>query len=98
MSEQSFSALSSRNYRTYLSGSLFSVLGIWIQRLALGWHAWQLSESALVVGVVAAMQFMPMLLLTPLFGVMVDQVSTRLAAIIINVAFLMIASLLAREK
>jgi hypothetical protein len=40
MAEDSYSALSSRNYRTYLYGSTLSLHGVWIQRLALGWHAW----------------------------------------------------------
>lgn len=84
MSADSYSALASRNYRTYLYGNVLSVLGVWIQRLALGWHAWQLSESALVVGLVAAAQFLPLIFLTPFFGVVVDRVSTRAAAIVMH--------------
>ena len=95
MDSVSYSAFSSRNYRKYLYGNLLSVLGVWIQRLALGWHAWQLSESALVVGLVAAAQFMPLVLLTPFFGVLVDQVSTRIAAIVMHVILALIASALA---
>jgi len=95
MSTVSYSAFASRNYRKYLYGNLFSVLGVWIQRLALGWHAWQLSESALVVGFVAAAQFMPLILLTPFFGVLVDQVSTRIAAVVMHIILGLIASALA---
>lgn len=85
MTNASYSAFSSRNYRRYLYGNLFSVLGVWIQRLALGWHAWQLSESSLVVGLIAAAQFMPLILLTPFFGVMVDQINRRFAAIVMHI-------------
>jgi MFS family permease len=85
MTDGSRSALTSRNYRAYLYGSTLSVLGVWIQRLALGWHAWQLTESAFVVGLLATAQFLPLILLTPFFGVIVDQVSTRRAAVIMNV-------------
>lgn len=95
MSSVSYSAFASRNYRKYLYGNIFSVLGVWIQRLALGWHAWQLSESALIVGVVAAAQFMPLVLLTPFFGVLVDQVNTRLAAVVMHIILAVIASGLA---
>lgn len=95
MSEVSVSAFSSRNYRKYLYGNICSVLGVWIQRLALGWHAWQLSESALVVGLVAAAQFIPLVVLTPFFGVIVDRVNTRLAAIAMHAVLALIASLLA---
>lgn len=95
MSEVSVSAFSSRNYRKYLYGNICSVLGVWIQRLALGWHAWQLSESALVVGLVAAAQFMPLIVLTPFFGVVVDRVNTRLAAIAMHCVLALIATMLA---
>jgi len=95
MSEVSLSAFSSRNYRKYLYGNICSVLGVWIQRLALGWHAWQLSESALVVGLVAAAQFMPLIVLTPFFGVVVDRVNTRLAAIAMHAVLALIATMLA---
>ncbi|MBT8098452.1 MAG: MFS transporter [Gammaproteobacteria bacterium] len=77
-------ALSSRNFRVYLSGSIFSLLGIWIQRLAIGWHAWQLTESAFIVGVVAAVQFLPVLILTPFFGVMADRIQSRSGVIVMN--------------
>lgn len=95
MKFDSHSALSSRNFRTYIYGNVFSVLGVWIQRLALGWHAWQLSESTLVVGVVAAAQFLPLILFTPFFGVIVDQISTRRGAIVLHVLLTIIAGAMA---
>ena len=88
MTTDSYSALSSKNFRTFLYGNIFSVLGVWLQRLALGWHAWQLSESSLVVGLVAAAQFLPLILLTPFFGVLVDRVNTRSAAIVMHAVWL----------
>ena len=94
MTTDSYSALSSKNFRTFLYGNIFSVLGVWIQRLALGWHAWQLSESSLVVGLVAAAQFMPLILLTPFFGVLVDRVNTRSAAIVMHAVLAAIATIL----
>ncbi|MDH4108444.1 MAG: MFS transporter [Gammaproteobacteria bacterium] len=90
-----FSALSSRNYRTYLYGNIFSVLGVWIQRLALGWQAWELSQSAFAVGVVAAAQFLPLLVLTPFFGVMADRIRPRAGAIWMHVVMASISATLA---
>jgi MFS family permease len=84
MTAPSYSAFSSRNFRSYMYGNIFSVLGVWIQRLALGWHAWQLSESTLLVGLVAAAQFVPLILLTPFFGVLADRINTRVAAIVMH--------------
>ena len=66
--EQPRSALRSSNFRIFICGNSVSVIGLWIQRLAFGWQAWQLSESPLVVGLVAAAQFFPLFLLTPFFG------------------------------
>ncbi len=89
------SALSSRNFRLYLFGNVLSVLGVWIQRLALGWHAWELSQSALVVGLIAAAQFMPLIVLTPFFGVLVDRMNIRLAAIAMHFLLTAVATALA---
>lgn len=91
---QTGSALSSKNFRTYLYGSIFSLVGIWIQRLAIGWHAWQLSESAFVVGLVAASQFLPVLLFTPLFGVIVDRIHARSGSLLMNALMMVVAVLL----
>jgi len=90
-----FSALSSRNYRTYLYGNVFSLLGIWIQRLALGWQAWELSQSAFAVGLVAAAQFLPLLVLTPFFGVLADRVQPRSGAIWMHLVMTLISGTLA---
>lgn len=88
------SALRSKNFRIFLYGNTISVLGIWIQRLALGWQAWQLSESSLMVGLVAAMQFLPLLLLTPFFGVFVDRIRPRYGMIVMHCILMLIATVL----
>lgn len=93
--EPSRSALKSRNFRIFLCGNAISVIGLWVQRLAFGWQAWQLSESPLVVGLIAAAQFIPLLLLTPFFGVFVDRIKRRNGAIVMHVIMMIISSLLA---
>lgn len=95
MSDNNTSALSSKNFRRYLYGNILSVLGVWIQRLALGWHAWQLSQSALIVGLVAAAQFMPLIVLTPFFGVLADRLNIRVAAIVMHFLLTLVAASLA---
>ena len=95
MNSDTHSAFESKSFRTYLYGNIFSVLGIWIQRLALGWQAWQLSESAFVVGLVAAAQFMPTIVFTPFFGVIVDRINAKSGAIVMHVVMTVIASALA---
>jgi len=78
-----------------MCGNSISVIGLWIQRLAFGWQAWQLSESPLVVGMVAGAQFIPMFLLTPFFGVIVDRISSRKGAIVMHAIMAVISAILA---
>ena len=85
------SALSSKNFKLYFCGNIFSVLGVWIQRLSLGWHAWQLSESAFIVGLAAAAQYLPLLILTPFFGVLADQYKPRSSAIVMHLILIFVA-------
>ena len=94
MKFSSRSALSSKNFRIYFYGNILSVVGIWVQRLSLGWHAWQLSESAFIVGLVAAAQYLPLLLLTPFFGVFADQYKPRIGAIVMHVILMCVALIL----
>ena len=41
------SAMSNRNFRYYTAGNILSHFGSWIQRIAMGWLAWELEESGL---------------------------------------------------
>jgi len=70
------------------------LLGIWIQRLTLGWHAWLLSESPVVVGVVSALQFLPVIILSPFFGVVVDRIKARSGALVTNTLMALVAAVL----
>jgi MFS family permease len=92
--QPSRSALHSKNYRIFICGNAVSVIGLWVQRLALGWQAWELSESPLVVGLVAGAQFIPLLLLTPFFGVLVDRIRRRDGAIVMHIIMTIIAGIL----
>lgn len=89
------SALSNRNYLLYLAGSTISLHGLWVYRVALGWHAWQLTESEFWVGVVAFTQFFPIVVLGPLFGVLADRVDRRIASITVNAISTLIMAFLA---
>jgi MFS family permease len=78
------SALSSRYYRIYLAGNIVSLHGLWIYRVALGWFAWQLTESELWIGIVAFTQFAPAVVFGPVFGVLADRFDRRRASLLIN--------------
>ncbi len=89
------SALRNRNYLLFLAGNTVSLHGLWVYRVALGWHAWQLTESELWVGVVAFTQFFPILLFAPLFGAFADRFDRKRAAFAINAISTVIMALLA---
>jgi MFS family permease len=69
-----------REYRIFWTGQTASLVGTWMQAMAQGWLALQLSNSALVVGLVAAMNALPMLLFSFHAGALVDR-GDRLAIV-----------------
>lgn len=67
-------ALSERNYRFYALGSGASMIGMWVQRLAVGWLTWHLTESGAWLGIMAFADIAPALALLPLTGAVADRV------------------------
>lgn len=61
------------NFRRFWIGQTLSLVGTWMQSMAVGWLALELSNSALVVGLVAASSALPILLLSLFAGVLVDR-------------------------
>ena len=74
------SALSTPAYRRFLIGSTITTHGLWILRLALGWQAWQLTESEFFVAAVAFAAYFPVAVLGPVFGAYADRWDRRRAA------------------
>ena len=69
------SALANPNYRNYAIGSFASHLGTWVQRVAVGWLAWQLTHSGFWLGIVAFADLAPTVFLAPICGVVADRVN-----------------------
>ena len=73
-----FAALSVRNYRIWMAGAFVSNIGTWMQRVAQDWFVLELSHgSGVAVGITTALQFLPMLLLTPIGGLVADRFPKR---------------------
>lgn len=72
-----FSALRVRDFRLYFVGQLCSISGANAQTVAAGWLILQLTNSGTVLGLVTAAQFLPMLLLAPALGPVVDRLAKR---------------------
>lgn len=72
-----FASLSVRNFRLYLTGQSISGAGTWMQNIALGWFALQLSHSGVVLGLVTGARYAPPLLLAPWGGLAADRLPIR---------------------
>jgi MFS family permease len=74
---RTFAAFEVRNYRVYFTGQVVSVAGTWMQTVAQGLLVLTLTDSATVLGLVVAMQMLPILLFGLWAGVIADRVSRR---------------------
>jgi MFS family permease len=61
------------NFGLYSAGSAISLIGMWMQRIAIGWLTWQLTESGFWLGVVAFAEFFPVILVGPFAGAAADR-------------------------
>ena len=65
--------IANRNYRIYTAGHLCSNLGTWIQRIAVGWLTWQLTDSAAWLGLIAFAELFPNVVVGPIAGAVTDR-------------------------
>jgi MFS family permease len=72
-----FAALEVPNYRRFISGQSVSLIGTWMQMTAQSWVVLTLSHSSTVLGLIVALQTLPVLLLCPYGGVIADRVDKR---------------------
>ncbi len=81
-----FAALSVPNYRRYYGGQAVSLTGTWMQMTAQAWLVLTLTHSSTALGVVIALQTLPVLLLTPYGGVIADRGDKRRIMIVLQSA------------
>ncbi|HEX2902729.1 MAG TPA: MFS transporter [Jatrophihabitans sp.] len=77
LGRQTFASLANPNYRKYFRGQAISLVGTWMQTVAQSWLVLQLTGSATDLGVVVALQTLPVLLLGPYGGVVADRMDKR---------------------
>jgi MFS family permease len=85
-------ALENRNYAIYTAGNSFSLVGSWVQRVAVFWLAWQLTESTFWLGAIAFAELFPVVIFAPIAGAAADRWD-RLRASRISSALLMVHAL-----
>ena len=72
-------AFGNPDFRLYALASIPSLLGTWIQRVAVLWLAWELTESGTWLGVLAFADMLPVIVITPVAGAFADRLD-RLAS------------------
>ncbi len=70
---QIFRAFKYRNYRLFFTGQGLSLVGTWMQRIALGWLVYKLTDSAFLLGLVSFSSQIPTFLFASLAGVISDR-------------------------
>ena len=73
----SFGALGVRNYRFFLLGQIVSVTGTWMQSVAQAWLVLKLTNSGAYLGIVIALQMLPVLLFGAWGGLIADRFDKR---------------------
>src|SRR5579864_5383246 len=74
---RAFVALQHRNFRLFWFGQLISLIGTWMQSIGQAWLVLELTHSAWLLGVVGALQFLPVMLLSLFGGVLADRLPKR---------------------
>jgi MFS family permease len=81
-----FAALAVPNYRRYIAGQSVSLIGTWMQMAAQSWLVLTLTGSSTTLGLIVALQTLPVLLLGPYGGVIADRVDKRRLMIALQAA------------
>ncbi|HEX7975995.1 MAG TPA: MFS transporter [Anaerolineales bacterium] len=72
-----FSSFQVRNYKLYYFGQIISTSGTFMQSIAQAWLVLKLTNSGPALGLVSALQYVPILLFGPLGGVIADRFPKR---------------------
>lgn len=79
-----FRALRNRNFRLFFVGQSISLIGTWMQQIAMSWLIYRLTNSAFLLGFIGFISMIPALFLSPVAGVIADRFERRPLMIIIQ--------------
>ena len=88
-------ALRYHNFRLYFYGQAVSLMGTWMQRIAVSWLVYDVTHSAFYLGLVGFAGQIPMLVLSPYAGAYVDRHSRYRTLLVTQIASMVQAGLLA---
>ena len=92
---EAMSAFRHRNYRLFFGGQLISLVGTWMQQVAQAWLVLELTHDPIWLGIVAAAQFLPVVVLGLFAGVAADALPKRRVLVWTQVAMMVLAAILA---
>jgi predicted MFS family arabinose efflux permease len=72
-----FASLQHRNFRLFWCGQMISLVGAWMQTVGQSWLVMELTESPFKLGLLTAVQFLPLLLFSLFVGVLIDRVNKQ---------------------
>jgi MFS family permease len=84
-----------RNYRLFFTGQLVSLVGTWMQNVALAWFVVELTRSPVAVGVLAFCRFVPFTVFGLVAGVVADRLDLRRLVIGTQAASMLVSIALA---
>jgi len=90
-----FRSLNYKNYRLFFGGQGISLIGTWMQRIAMPWLVYEITGSVFLLGVVSFSGQIPTFILTPLAGVITDRWSKYRVILLANVLSMIQAFILA---
>lgn len=88
-------ALRHRNFRLFTAGQTISVIGTWMQQVAVSWLVYRLTGSAFYLGLVGFLSQAPAFVLAPFAGALADRVNKHRLVIVTQAGAMVQAALLA---
>jgi len=90
-----FRAFKYRNYRLFFTGQGISLIGTWMQRIAMSWLVFRLTNSSFLLGLVGFTSQIPTFILCPFAGVIADRVDRLRIMIVTQILSMIQAGILA---
>ena len=90
-----FRSLKYRNYRLFFGGQGISLIGTWMQRIAMPWMVYHMTGSTLLLGVVSFAGQIPTFLLSPVAGVLTDRWNRYRVLVVTQIISMIQAAILA---
>lgn len=92
--KEMFRVLKYRNFRLFFPGLATSQIGMWIQNIAINWLVYDITKSPFIMGTVMFFNAIPLLLLTPFAGVIVDKFNRHKLLMAVQILFALQALLM----